>query len=35
MAISICYIDGLIFWEMNKKDIVDLTIQLHVESIGS
>ena len=30
-VIAICYVDDLIFWARNEKDIVELAVQLHVE----
>ncbi len=32
-VINICHVDDLIFWARNKKDIVDLVIQLHAEGV--
>lgn len=29
-VMAICYVGNMIFWAQNKKDIVDLAIQLHV-----
>ncbi len=32
-VIAICYVDNLIFWARNGKDIVELAIQLHAEGV--
>ncbi len=31
--IAICYVDDLIFWARNEKDIVNLAFQLHPEGV--
>ncbi len=32
-VIAICYVDDLIFWTRNEKDIVELAVQLHAEGV--
>ncbi len=32
-VIAICYIDDLIFWAINEKDIFDLAVKLHAERV--
>ncbi|KAL7460566.1 hypothetical protein ACHAXS_001012 [Conticribra weissflogii] len=32
-VITICYVDDLIFWARNKKDIVELVIHLCAEGV--
>ncbi len=32
-VIAICFVDVLIFWERNEKDIVDLTVQLLAKGV--
>ncbi len=33
-VIAICYVDDLIFWARNEKDIVELAFQLHAQGVN-